>query len=447
MTRTLRSLAPLAALLWTVSSAAPAAGAPQLPDLQHRRLLNDLQIVSSATPSLGESMTIGLVIRYGSAYDPADKGGLAYVVSQLLGKATMDRTGKDVADELAYLGASLEVRTDWDGIRLLLKGQSSRFERSLLVLYQMVGEAVFTDADFAALRQSLLKRFEAEPDPRRRARSQFEEALFRGTTFGRSIEGGARSIGNITVGDVRQFHRRFFSPSAAALVIVSSAPQEVMMQKAARIWGVWVRRDDVPYTFLPPRTPSSRPVVLVDEPASPAAQFILGGLWPSRDDTAFLPAVAGARVLEARLTRALPTSLVPAGWEGRRMTGPFYIQGQAAADQTVAEIEKILQTVESFRATTVAAEELASVKTRLLEDYRKTLTTTQGICEVLLEGELYRLGTNVMASYPEAVQRITPESVREASKQWAFPNGVLIYVRGPAATLKPGLERLGPLQP
>src|SRR4030095_14924094 len=119
-----------------------------LPELTHKRLLNDLQVVVASTPHLGDSMTIGLVTRYGSSYDPAEKGGLAHLVCRMFMTASQDRTAKDLQDDINLLGASIEVRCDWDGVRFVLRGQSSKFERSLLLLYQVVGEALFTEEAF-----------------------------------------------------------------------------------------------------------------------------------------------------------------------------------------------------------------------------------------------------------------------------------------------------------
>ena len=51
-----------------------------------------------------------------------------------------------------------------------------------------------------------------------------------------------------------------------------------------------------------------------------------------------------------------------------------------------------------------------------------------------------------MASYPESIARSTVDAVRDAAKQWIFPGGVLIVVRGPATALRPHLEKLGTLQ-
>lgn len=414
-----------------------------LPEVSYKRLLNDLQVIVASTPYLGESMTIGLVVRYGSTYDPADKGGLAYLLSRMFLKATLDKSAKDIESEMNYLGVTIETRCEWDAFRFILKGQSSRFERALLLLYQVVGEAALNDADFAAVKEQVLAQQGKIEDPRSFARSRFESTLFHGTTYGRPLQGTEASIKNITVGDVRLFYRRYFSSNAASLVVVGSSPAAAVLQKATRIWGVWVRRDDVPFTFLPPRTPASRTVVLENDASSPAAQFILGNLWARRDEPGYLAGSIAVRILQERLTKALPTSLVTVGAEGRRMPGFFYIQGQAAADQAVSEINKIIEVVASFKEAPVSPEEFSEAQRRWMEEYRKSLASTDAICELYLDAELYRLGTNYTANFLDLINRLTPDAVAEAATKWIFPGGFIIYVRGPAAVLKPALETLG----
>jgi predicted Zn-dependent peptidase len=417
------------------------------PEISYKRMLNDLQVVVASTPYLGDSMTIGLVVRYGSAFDPTDKGGLAYLVSRMFLKATQDKAAKDIQDEMNFLGATIEVRCDWDNIRFILRGQSARFERSLLLLYQVVGEAVFNEADFAKTKEESLASLDQAEDPRQQIRSRFDAALFQGTTYGRPLRGTKASLANINLGDVRLFYRRYFSSHPASLIVVGSAPTPQVLQKATRIWGIWVRKDEVPFTFLPPRSPSSRSIVLDDDPASPAAQFVLGNLWPRRDEPGFLTGVVASRVLQERLTAALPTSLVTVGVDGRRLTSLFYIQGQAAADQAVLEIKKILDTVEESKNSGPGAEEMAAAKNRLIEEFKKSLGATDSLCNLLLDAELYKLGTNYLAAFPDYINRTAPESVKETIKQWIFPGGVLIYVRGPAASLKSSLESLGSFHP
>jgi len=417
-----------------------------LPELTSKRLLNDLQITVASTPNLGDGMVIGLVLRYGAAFDPAGKGGVSNLVSRLLTRTISDKSNESLQSELAYLGASIEVQCNWDGFRFLLKGQSSKYERSLLLLYQTVAEAQFDEKDFAAEKREVLEDLQKTPDPRRRIHSQFEEALFNGTTYARPLEGTPESMSAVQLGDVRYFYRKFFSPNEASLQIVGNVPAAEAIQKASRIWGIWVRRDEVPFTFLPPREPAGRKILLEDDPDSPAAQFILGGLFPRRQDPLYLNARLAVHILQERLTKLLPTSLVTADNEGRRLASPFYIQGQAAADQAVEEIGKIQNAVREMKNGTVSDEELETAKKQLIEEFNRRMSSVEGICNLMLDSELYRLGSIYAAVYPDQVNRCDAKTIRETAINWILPGGEIILVRGPAEVLKPELNSLGTVQ-
>jgi zinc protease len=391
-------------------------------------------------------MTIGLVLRYGAAFDPADKSGLSNLVSRMFLKATAGKTSKDIQDELAHLGATIEVKCDWDGFRFVLNGQSSKYERSLLLLYEVVAEAQFLEADFTAVKDSILRDLRKPPDPRQRIHRQLERVLFNGTTYGRPIEGDLKSVSGITLGDVRFFYRKFFSPGQSSLLIVGNVSDSLMLQRTGRIWGPWVKNDDVPSQFLPPRKPAGRQIFLEDDPNSAAAQFIVGNLFPSRGDPVFGDVLLAAYLFQDRLTKLLPTSLVTVGYDGRRMSSPFYVQGQAAADQAVNELQKIRDAADELKNKTVSKEELNSAQQKVIEEFNRNLGTTSGICEILLDSELYRLGSNYAAIFADQIRRCDADAIKEAANNWIFPSGEVLLIRGPAATLKPALEPLGSYQ-
>jgi zinc protease len=391
-------------------------------------------------------MTIGLVLRYGAAFDPADKSGLSNLVSRMFLKATAGKTSKDIQDELAHLGATIEVKCDWDGFRFVLNGQSSKYERSLLLLYEVVAEAQFLEADFTAVKDSILRDLRKPPDPRQRIHRQLERVLFNGTTYGRPIEGDLKSVSGITLGDVRFFYRKFFSPGQSSLLIVGNVSDSLMLQRTGRIWGPWVKNDDVPSQFLPPRKPAGRQIFLEDDPNSAAAQFIVGNLFPSRGDPVFGDVLLAAYLFQERLTKLLPTSLVTVGYDGRRMSSPFYVQGQAAADQAVNELQKIRDAADELKNKTVSKEELNSAQQKVIEEFNRNLGTTSGICEILLDSELYRLGSNYAAIFADQIRRCDADAIKEAANNWIFPSGEVLLIRGPAATLKPALEPLGSYQ-
>jgi zinc protease len=417
-----------------------------VPELVSKRLLNDLQVTVAATPNLGDSMSIGLVLRYGSAFDPEGKSGLANLVSKMLMKATNDKSYKDIQEELQYLGATVEIRCDRDGFRLLLNGSSSKFERSLLLLYQIVAEARFEESDFVEAKKSILENLQQSPDPRKRIHDQLESALFRGTTYARPFVGTVASVSSLNLGDVRHFYSKFFSPNQAYLHIVGNVTPEQVQLRAARIWGVWVRNDDVPFTFMQPRSLAGSEVFVEDDPDSLAAQFIIGGLFPRREDPDYLHALLAGHILQERLTKRLPTSLLTVVGEGRRLASPFYIQGQAAADQAASQIQDILNTVKEMKQSPVSKEELEIAQKQLIQEFRHELESTNGICNILLDSELYRLGNNYPSFFLDRIQRCDVDAVKKAVVDWMFPGGELLLVRGPLKVLNPDLNRIGAIQ-
>jgi predicted Zn-dependent peptidase len=255
-----------------------------------------------------------------------------------------------------------------------------------------------------------------------------------------------KSVSGITLGDVRFFYRKFFSPGQSSLLIVGNVSDSLMLQRTGRIWGPWVKNDDVPSQFLPPRKPAGRQIFLEDDPNSAAAQFIVGNLFPSRGDPVFGDVLLAAYLFQDRLTKLLPTSLVTVGYDGRRMSSPFYVQGQAAADQAVNELQKIRDAADELKNKTVSKEELNSAQQKVIEEFNRNLGTTSGICEILLDSELYRLGSNYAAIFADQIRRCDADAIKEAANNWIFPSGEVLLIRGPAATLKPALEPLGSYQ-
>lgn len=417
-----------------------------LPDLASKRLLNGLQIFIASTPAF-EEMNIGLVTRYGSAYDPTGKSGLASLMARMFARATIDKTAKEIQEELTGIGATLDVQCDWDGCRFNLRGRSAGYERSMLLLFQVVAEAQLLQSDLDEVKRELLSELERPEDPRQRIKYQFESVLFKGTTYARPLQGTRESLASITLGDVKTFYRKYFAPGDSSLVIAGNVTPAVVEPKATRIWGVWVRGDETPFTFLPPAKPSGLALYFEDDPTSPAAQFIMGNLWPRREEPVFYQAALAARVLQERLNNALPTSLLTVDAEGRRLTGRFYIQGQAAADQAAGQIKKIIDVVREFKIGQVTTQEVEAAKKIWIDEFNRSLSTSVGYCNAILDEELYRLGTNYSAMFPDLLGRIDINLVRQAANDYMFPAGEIILLRGSAAILKPELAPLGPIQP
>ena len=441
-----RFLKGMALVVLFCAGALTCAAQSAIPDLHNRRLLNDLHVTVAHTRQFGDSLTMGLVIRYGAAFDPEDKGGLMNLVTRMLTKATADNTEHEIRTELENLGASIDISCDWDGIRVLLRGNTAGFERALMLFYQIIGEARFEEADFDEVKQSILDDLQKPLDSRRRIQSQFEALLFRGTTYGRPLGGTPESVSAITLGDVRYFYRRFFSPNQASLQIVGNIDPAEAHRRVARTWGIWVRNDEIPFTFARPQNPDGRGIYVDNDPASPAAQFIIGGLFPRHEDPDYINATLAARILDDRINKLLPISLMTVVAEGRRLASQFYIQGQASADHALEQIRAVYAVIEEMKQTLVTDAELAVARQELVDEFNRELGTPDGLCNILLDAELYRLGSNYINFFLDRVRRSDAEAVRRSASARFFPDGEILLIHGPLPLLITGLDALGRIQ-
>ena len=433
-------------MFFTGALTCSAQSADAIPDLNSRRLLNDLQVTVASTKQFGNSITMGLVLRYGASFDPEEKGGLTHLVTRMLMKATVARSEQDIRNEIESLGASIDISFDWDGIRILLRSPSAGFERALLFFYQVICEARFEEVDFNTVKQTILDELQRPPDPRRRIQRQFESALFQGTTYDRPLEGTPESVSAITLGDVRYHYRRFFSPNQAALKIVGNVEAAAAQRQVARIWGLWVRNDEIPFTFTRPRNISGREIHVENDRESPAAQFLLGGMFPRHEDPDYINALLAARILEDRINKLMPTSLLTVAAEGRRLASPFYIQGQAAVDQVIDQLRDTLAVIDEMKQMPTTTEEIAAARQKMLDEFNGKLRSPDGLCNILLDAELYRLGSNYISFFLDRVRRSEVDAVRKATAAWFFPDGELILIRGSLPLLKTGLDSLGTIQ-
>ncbi len=165
-----------------------------------------------------------------------------------------------------------------------------------------------------------------------------------------------------------------------------------------------------------------------------------------REDPLYGGAVLAAQIFQERLTKLLPSSLLTVGYEGRRMASPFYVQGQAAADQTLDHLQKIRAAADDLKNSVVSPEELQAAQQKVIEDFNRELRTAYGICKTILDSELYRLGSNYASIFPNQIRRFDANAVKEAANNWIFPGGEVILLRGPAAELKPALSSLGTIR-
>src|SRR5688500_2135234 len=84
-----------------------------IPAVQERKLKNGLTVAVIEKKSV-PIVTAQLLVRTGAYAEPAEKAGLANLTGSLLTKGTKTRTAEQIAEEMEFLGGSIDSGAGWN---------------------------------------------------------------------------------------------------------------------------------------------------------------------------------------------------------------------------------------------------------------------------------------------------------------------------------------------
>ena len=172
-----------------------------------------------------------LLTPVGSAADPADRPGLAALTGDLLDEGSGDRSGAEVYNALARIGARFETEVSADASILTLVTLARFADRALSLLADMATRPRFETTEFARVRDLRLTRLVQLRDlPPAVADRVFTEALFRGHPYGHTAIGTDGALRAMSVEQVVAFHRRAYVAPHMTLIAVGDASHEQLVQ-------------------------------------------------------------------------------------------------------------------------------------------------------------------------------------------------------------------------
>ena len=109
---------------------------------------------------------------------------------------------------------------------------------------------------------------------------------------------------------------------------------------------------------------------------------------------------------------------------------------------TAAAASEILREVQRIRESDVTADELATARTAIVEGFRAQFATAEGTADAISDLFVYNLPNNFVASYPQAVERVTVRDVRRVLSARLDPARLHVIVVGDRAAVETGLTGL-----
>ena len=170
---------------------------------------------------------IHALIKTGSAQDPPDKAGLANLVASLLDEGTTTRTSKQMAEQIDFVGGTLEAKASEDFTTASARVLKKDIDLGFTLLADMLQRPAFSKQEFERIRTQLLGEMASDnDDPGHIAMKAFNQLVFHGHPYRWPVNGTEETLNKITLADVQMFYGREYSPPQTILTVVGDVTLE-----------------------------------------------------------------------------------------------------------------------------------------------------------------------------------------------------------------------------
>lgn len=440
-------------------SVAPASSWA-FPEPEGARLDNGLSVLTVDLPGQHViSLRLGLPVPLSA--EPRAIEGVASLMAQALDEGTTRHTSQEFADLIERYGIAFGAGVSSRGVVLEMEVIAEHLEPGLDILTQCLCEAAYPSVEVQRLKRARISDIDHDyADAAARAAIEFARTYYRDEDrASRPTAGSRESVAAIEPDDVRDYHRRFVTPTGATLVVAgdTSTLSSSAAELAARHLSAWTSGAPVGATSTtdPPtgvlRHPDAARMVLVDRPGSAQSHLTLGRPGPERRTAhgwgtyqvlGFLLGGSPQSRIDAVLREERGyTYGMHAAFRPRGSTGVCGVGGAVRAEATVDALATLVELL-SFDGDDLRADEVRHAADYVAKTGPGRYSTADDIADELIRLSLDGLGSPFVTQTLATARAATVESTSAAWDEVRNGPGWTIVVVADVAEHEEGLRQL-----
>src|SRR4051812_20879291 len=205
---------------------------------------NGLVLVAETMPSV-QSAAFSLLLPAGAAYEPADGGGAASMLSEGISRGAGGRDSHDLLSALHHLGVSHGESAQ----TLHTSIGAAPLGRNLIPALELFADVVLRprleDDEVEPIRALALQNLRSlEDDPGTKVIYELRKRHFP-DPWGRPAPGTPESVGALSPDALRRFYQRAYRPNGTILGVAGAIDWPTLRDAVGRLFGDWAPRPEV----------------------------------------------------------------------------------------------------------------------------------------------------------------------------------------------------------
>jgi predicted Zn-dependent peptidase len=410
-------------------------GQSPAPLLQHT-LPNGLQVLGQQMPDL-ESISLCFYVRTGARdeHDPA-LFGVSHFLEHMVFKGTQRRSAEDITLEFNMMGAEFNAFTSFEQTVYYAHVLGDYLPHAVDLLSDMMRPKLDAQ-DFDMERNVILEEIARSEDvPTSQAYRKLLQTYFRGYSLGHDVLGTRKSIRDLQVDQMREYHTRRYSPNNMILAIAGNFDWQAVLDLASEKCGGWSSGEAgrEAHEILPKKSVAQ---VVV----KPQQQQILLLAWPSvsSQDEDLYAAQLAAMVLGGGTGSRLFWNIFQKGLAetaGSSLsdldhTGMMVTVVSTTPDHAPGVLELVHAELKAMQEDAVQEDELRRAKDKLIShtvlDGESAFSRMQDLADTWVAEHRLRTIEQEM----EEIERVTVTDIRRVLDRFPYTDRQVFLAYGP----------------
>jgi predicted Zn-dependent peptidase len=196
-------------------------------------------VVTERMPQV-RSVSIGVWVKVGSRYEPAERAGISHFIEHLLFKGTEHRGAEEIAQAIDSVGGTLDAFTSRENTCLYAKVLGEDLPLAMELLSDLLLHPRLDPADIEKERRVVLEEIKmVEDDPDDLIHDVFAQQLWRDHPLGRPVLGFRQTLQPLTRQDVLAHLSDFYQPDNIIVAAAGDLDHGRVAELTGSAFGKW----------------------------------------------------------------------------------------------------------------------------------------------------------------------------------------------------------------
>lgn len=376
------------------------------------------------------------------------KAGVSGITGDLLGTGTQNMAKDDFNERVDFLGARLNFSSNGASANTL----SKYFPEVLKLMADGMLHPKFTQEEFdksITRTKDFLK--SSEKDVSYNAR-RVKSALAYGLDHPYGEFQTQETIEGLTLADVQNYYKTWFSPQNAYLVIVGDVDEDEVKDLVKSEFSSW-KKTEVPAANVPAVSNVDQTEIdFINMPNAVQSEIsLVNTINLKKKDDDYFPVLVANKILggggEARLFLNLRedkgyTYGAYSSAGNDKYAATFSASASVRNEVTDSSVVAFLDELYKIRKEQVTDAELANAKAKLTGDFVLSLEQPSTIAGFAMEIETEDLDDDFYEEYLENIADVTKEDVQRVAQKYFLADNSRIVIAGKAGDVLENLEKM-----